>query len=146
MTPSKSFNSRPSNIVSSLIAGLTLLTFAMPSIASDAADVLVSKFKTSQYFWEQADVARDLIKRKDLSVLPKLEVFLSSEDRHARGNAALVFAGLGEKRGFEIIVGILQDHSARPEGAGVGMGMWTPQAQIGTDRYYAAHLLGSWGT
>jgi HEAT repeat protein len=67
---------------------------------------------------------------------------LTQEDRHVRGNAAFIFAALGDPRGFDTITAILRDHSERPEGQGIPGGRWSLQAQIRADRYYAAHLLG----
>jgi hypothetical protein len=77
------------------------------------------------------DVARQIVARGDSSVLTELVPFLSHDDRHIRGNAAFVFAGLGDNRGFDTIVAILNDDTYRPPGQGVA-----------ADRYYAAHLLG----
>lgn len=58
-----------------------------------------------------------------------------------RGNAAFVFAALGDRQGFDVIVDILGDRSDRRMGQFSG-GNWTVEAQIREDRYYAAHLLG----
>jgi hypothetical protein len=58
-----------------------------------------------------------------------------------RGNAAFVFAALGNQQGFEVIGDILRDRSDRRMGQ-YGGGNWTLAAQIHADRYYAAHLLG----
>jgi HEAT repeat protein len=79
---------------------------------------------------------------------------LTLDDRHLRGNAAFVFAGLGDPRGFEVITAILNDRSERTAGQGVAYlhtgpaDQGHPDAkqflalQISADRYYAAHLLG----
>jgi HEAT repeat protein len=74
---------------------------------------------------------------------------LERPDRHRRGNAAFVFASLGDARGFETLRAMLTDRSDRPEGQGVpGVSFntsspsWRLAAQIRTDRYYAVHLLG----
>ena len=72
-----------------------------------------------------------------------------------RANAALVFAGLGDARGFDVLVSILSDRSDRPDAQGLfHMSELraergpppSPQRhleeQIASDRYYAAVLLG----
>jgi HEAT repeat protein len=60
-----------------------------------------------------------------------------------RGNAAFIFAKLGDDRGFQTIQSILDDHSAkRAIEARDDSGSPSPTMQIRADRYYAAHLLG----
>ncbi len=112
---------------------------------SSTADLL-QEFQASNEFWRQIEVAKAIVAAKDPSVLPKLRPWLTSEDRHIRGNAAFIFAGLGDSRGFDTIVAILDDRSKRPAGQGIAAAPSTPDglsdAQIGADRYYAAHLLG----
>jgi HEAT repeat protein len=73
--------------------------------------------------------------------LKQLESYLIDDDRHVRGNAAFVFASLGDDRGFEVIRDILRDRSDRPRGQSTN-GNWNVVAQIISDRYYAAHLFG----
>jgi HEAT repeats len=102
---------------------------------------LVEQFKSQKVFWRQFTIAREIVDRKDSSVLPSLAAWLSHEDRHVRGNAAFIFGGLGDPRGFQVITDILTDQSDRPRGVITG-GNWTLRAQIREDRYYAAHLLG----
>ena len=102
---------------------------------------LVMQFKTSEVFWQQFEVAEKLVKSHDHAVVEQLEPYLKDQDRHVRGNAAFVIAGLGDDRGFEVLVGILKDRSDRPEGQGV-FGNWSVPAQMASDRYYAAHLFG----
>ncbi len=58
-----------------------------------------------------------------------------------RGNAAFIFAGLGQPLGFQVIADMLTDRSDRPPGV-IAFGNWSLQAQIRSDRYYAAHLFG----
>jgi HEAT repeat protein len=103
---------------------------------------LLSQFENEQVFWRQIEIAKKIVAAHDSSVLPKLEPWLTQEDRHVRGNAAFIFAALGDPRGFDTITAILRDHSERPEGQGIPGGRWSLQAQIRADRYYAAHLLG----
>jgi len=87
----------------------------------------------------QFTIARDIVARKDASVLPSLAAWLSHEDRHVRGNAAFISGGLGDPRGFQVITDISTDQSNRPRGVITG-GNW--KAQIREDHYHAAHLMG----
>jgi len=87
-------------------------------------------------------VAKKIVALRDKSVLQDLEPSLSDDDRHVRGNAAFVFAGLGDDHGFQVIKAILEDRSNRPSGQGFPGGNWTLQEQIRADRYHAAHLFG----
>jgi HEAT repeat protein len=108
-----------------------------PSLAE-----LLQRFESTTVFWQQIEVAKEIVAANDISVLPKLQAWLTHEDRHLRGNAAFIYARLGEPRGFDEIVAILRDRSERPEGQGIPGGRWSLQGQIRADRYYAAHLLG----
>jgi HEAT repeat protein len=142
--------------VVTLAAALALITLAVAAVTESARrspTELISRFHSSQVFFEQFDVAKELVELHDPSVLPSLVGDLSNEDRHIRGNAAFVFAGLGNPRGFEILLSILNDRSDRPPGqgavftGGISAPGTTPnfyhvKAQITADRYYAAHLLG----
>jgi HEAT repeat protein len=96
---------------------------------------------------KQLDIAGRLVKLGDRSVLPRLERWLTDEDRHLRGNAAFVFAGLGDERGLQVIGDMLTDFSDRTEGEGIAMassdGRYHVSQQIAADRYYAVHLLGA---
>jgi hypothetical protein len=107
---------------------------------------LVEQFKIEKVFWRQIATAKEIVERRDTSVLPSLAGWLSHEDRHVRGNVAFIFSGLGDLRGFQVITDILTDRSDRPEGQGIAMassdGRYRVARQIAADRYYAAHLLG----
>lgn len=105
---------------------------------------LLEQFRTAEYFWRQFKVAEQLVARRDPKVLPELVDWLKHEDRHQRGNAAFVFAGLGDNRGFETIRAMLSDRSYRPPGDAQPSsdGRYRVELQIAEDRYYAAHLLG----
>ena len=105
-----------------------------------AADLL-EQFKTNCAYSHQFQIAQKLVSLHDTAVLPGLAPYLKDDDRHVRGNAALVFAGLGDDRGLHVIYAILRDRSDRPRGQGTG-GNWSVASQIVSDRYYAAHLLG----
>jgi len=108
---------------------------------------LLDSFENEPVFWKQAEVAKQIVSRGDKTVLPRLEHWLSDEDRHRRGNAALIFGGLGDSRGLDVIIAILTDFSERPEAQGIpgvvgSDGRYRVAEQIRSDRYYAAHLLG----
>jgi len=125
---------------------LLILLFAAASLVRgqqpSSLDQLVRQFEHETVFWRQLKVAKAIVAAHDKSVLPQLESWLTHEDRHSRGNAAFIFAGLGDPRGFDAIVAILDDRSERPEAQGIPGGRWSLQGQIRADRYYAAHLLG----
>lgn len=103
---------------------------------------LLRRFETTTVFWQQIEVAKEIVAAHDIGVLPKLQAWLTQEDRHLRGNAAFIYAGLGDPRGFDVIVAILGDRTERPEGQGIPGGRWSLEKQIRADRYYAAHVLG----
>jgi HEAT repeat protein len=104
---------------------------------------LLRQFEGEKVFWRQFEVAKAIVAASDASVLPRLEPWLTHEDRHLRGNAAFIFARLGDSRGFDVIVAILGDRSERRETWKISS-IGTPwvEGQITEDRYYATHLLG----
>ena len=110
--------------------------------ASGSAAELVEQFKRETVFWKQSEVAKKIVALRDKSVLPALEPWLSNEDRSLRGNAAYVFAKLGDDRGFQVIKAILADRWPRPTQAIRDDASPDVRGQIRQDRYYAAHLLG----
>jgi HEAT repeat protein len=124
---------------------LAILTLSAPGLAEaqteQSVDNLVKEFETTKEFWRQFEVAKKLVARGDKSVLPALESWLSNEDRHERCVAAYVFAGLGNDRGLEVIIAVLNDMSDRQD-TGVVSGNWSLKAQIRADRYFAVHVLG----
>src|SRR5450432_1214817 len=107
---------------------------------------LVQQFKDTNNFLQQFEIAKQIVALHDKSVLPQLAGRLSDTDRHLRGNAAFIFAGLGDQRGIEVIADILTDRSDRPQGQGQATGSSDGQfhleSQIRADRYYAVHLFG----
>ncbi|MFZ0522338.1 MAG: HEAT repeat domain-containing protein [Candidatus Acidiferrales bacterium] len=104
---------------------------------------LVEQFKTTTTFWQQFEVAKQIVALHDKSVLPQLEPWLSSEDMRLRGNAAFIFASLGDDRGFQVIKAILENRSPkRAVFMSDDAGHPSPKLQIWYDRYYAARLLG----
>jgi HEAT repeat protein len=142
-----------------LIAVLVPVICAAADLRSETAHELVQQFRDTPIFWQQFEVGESIVALKDRSVVPDLVGYLSAEDRHVRANAAFVFAGLGDLRGFEVLESILADLSDRPDAqgmAGVGGGIASADAgsnrrierqrhthlQIESDRYYAAHVLG----
>jgi HEAT repeat protein len=104
---------------------------------------LLRQFEGERVFWRQFDIARAIVTVNDTSVLPRLEPWLTHNDRQLRGNAAFIFARLGDPRGFGVIVAILDDRSETREVHKISS-TGTPwiEGQIREDRYYAAHLLG----
>lgn len=147
------------SFIAVLVSGLFVLASSGQIVARDAArpeaaGELLERFRASDVFYEQHDIARALIAQHERSVLPKLVSYLRVEDRHVRANAALIFAGLGDPRGFDVLVSILSDRSDRPDAQGrvyvseirAEGAPTSPQRhleqQIATDRYYAAALLG----
>ena len=103
---------------------------------SESTSELVEQFKTTTTFWNQFEVAKQIVALHDKSVLQELEPWLSNEDMHLRGNAAFIFASLGDDRGFQVIKAILENHSPkravfRTEDAG----RLSPELQIREDRY-----------
>ncbi len=108
-----------------------------------AVSDLLRQFESEKVFWRQFEVAKAIVATNDASVLPRLEPWLKHEDRHLRGNAAFIFARLGDSRGFDAIVAILGDRSEKREVWKISS-VGTPwvEGQIAEDRYYAAHLLG----
>jgi HEAT repeat protein len=121
---------------------LTCLTprFAMGQRTRLAGE-LVEQFNSNRIFWQQFEVAKKLVELHDNTVLGPLKTYLNDDDRLVRGNAAFVFAALGDDRGFEVIRAILNDRSDRPRGQTAGEN-WSLGEQIRNDRYYAAHLFG----
>jgi hypothetical protein len=107
---------------------------------------LIEQFRNEKVFWRQFEIAKEIIKRHDASVLSTLADWLNHEDRHIRGNVAFIFGRLGDARGLQVITDILNDRSDRPEAEGLGTGLrdrkYHVELQIREDRYYAAHLLG----
>jgi len=121
-----------------VLLGASILAGAQ---TNKAADELVLQFRTNRVFWQQFEVAKKLVNLHNTAVLEQLKPYLQDDDRHVRGNAAFVFAALGDDRGFAVIEGILNDRSDRPKGQATA-GNWSVPAQIASDRYYAAHLFG----
>jgi HEAT repeat protein len=109
---------------------------AQPGSAVDLTD----RFLASQSFPEQLEIGQQLVALRDVSVLQRIQPLLTEEDRHRRGNGALVLGGLGDAQGFNVIVAILNDRSARAPGQ-LGA-RWSLPEQIREDRYYSVHLLG----
>jgi HEAT repeat protein len=140
-----------------MLALAPMLAFGQPppSLAE-----LVRQFEQPEHFWIQIEVAKKIVAFHAPSILPKLEPWLRHDDRHLRANAGFLFAALGDRRGFDVVVAILNDRSDRCPGQG-GIAptrrsvsgdedsacgkiprSWSLQLQIASDRYYAAHVLG----
>jgi HEAT repeat protein len=116
---------------------LLLISCVGRSQGGQPVSELLKGFERASMFFYQFDWAKALVAAHDVSVLPKLEPWLTHKDRLARANAAFVFAGLGDPRGFETIVAILNDRSYSGIEGGYAAGEVLRQG-----RYFAAHLLG----
>jgi hypothetical protein len=104
---------------------------------------LVEQFETTKIFWKQFEVAKKIVALHDRSVLEHLQPWLNNEDMRCRGNAAFIFARLGDDRGFQVIKAILEDRSTKRAVFEIDdTGRPSVGLQIRADRYYAAHLLG----
>ena len=130
------------------------------SAASPEVSQLIGKFQGEESgFVDHVEIANEIAKVATLDDVSSLEPWLAHEDRHVRGNAAYLFAKLGDRRGLATIEGILTDYSAdrhvRWQGGSLifqGNGeeamaefLRSPaalDAQTSQDRYYAVHLLG----
>jgi HEAT repeat protein len=111
--------------------------------ASEPAQDLVAQFEKETVFWKQFEIAQKIVALGDPSVLHELEPWLQNSDMHLRGNAAFIFAKLGDERGFQVITAILGDRSGqRAVLERDDAGRPSPARQTREDRYYAAHLLG----
>lgn len=129
------------------VAGLGVVALLLPSAVHGqqhpSIAELLRQFEGEKVFWRQFQTAKAIVAANDRSVLPRLQPWLTHRDRHLRGNAAFIFAGLGDRRGFDIIVAILRDRSEERAVHNISsVGLPWIQGQIGEDRYYAAHLLG----
>jgi HEAT repeat protein len=122
-----------------LLASIGLLSTALPQTVGS----LVVQFESTTVFWEQFEVAKKIVALHDKSVLPRLEPWLRSEDMRRRGNAAFVFARLGDDRGFQVIRAIVEDRSPKRAVFEIdSAGHPNPARQIRADRYFGAHLFG----
>jgi HEAT repeat protein len=129
-----------------LLASICLLSTLFAQNArhpTKSASDLVQQFTNTTVFWKQFEVAKEIVALQDKSVLRGLEPWLNNEDMRSRGNAAFIFASLGDDRGFQVLKAILEDRSAKravshPDSTGSP----SPALQIIDDRYYAVHLFG----
>ena len=136
---------------SGVICGTSLATVCLLSTLCgqtsrypiESASALVEQFESTTLFWKQFEMAKKIVVLHDKSVLQPLESWLGNEDMHRRGNAAFIFAGLGDDRGFQVIKALLEDRSAKRAVFEIdSTGRPSLGRQIREDRYYAAHLLG----
>ena len=100
---------------------------------------VISRFANAGSFWQQTEIARQLIAMGDASVIPAIEPHLATNDRRRRCNAAFVLAGLGDERGVAILISELEDTEP---GSRVVEAPDTGPGQVVADRYLAALLLG----
>ena len=115
----------------------------LSTFSAQTASNLVEHFEDTTVFWQQFEVAKKIVALHDKSVLPRLEPWLRCDDMRRRGNAAFVFARLGDARGFQVIKAVLEDHSSKRAVFEIDdSGHPSLALQIRADRYYAAHLFG----
>jgi hypothetical protein len=128
------------------LASLCLLSTLSGQTAhpqSESPSGLLEQFESTAVFWKQFEVAKKIVALHDKGVLPRLEPWLRCEDLRRRGNAAFVFARLGDDRGFQVIQAIVEDRSPKRAVFEIDdAGHPSPVRQIRADRYYAAHLFG----
>lgn len=132
-----------------LLASICLLSTLSGQTAQhpgESLSGLVEQFESTTMFWKQFEVAKKIVALHDKSVLQDLEPWLSNEDMRRRGNAAFIFASLGDDRGFQVIKSILEDRSTKRAVDEIdSTGRPSPGLQIRDDRYYAVHLFGDLG-
>src|SRR5215472_1284485 len=103
------------------ICGISLATMCLMSTLCgqtsrypiESASGLVEQFESTTVFWKQFDVAKKIVALHEKSVLQLLEPWLGNEDMHRRGNAAFIFASLGDDRGFQFITAFRKAPSAK---------------------------------
>jgi hypothetical protein len=98
---------------------MALFSIAVAAAQTDTSGAkLIEDFRKAKYSFNQFEIGKKIVAFNDRSLLDNLKDLLSSEDRHVRGNAAFLFASLGDSRGLGIIAEIIQDTSYRVEGQG----------------------------
>lgn len=108
-----------------------------------SAKDLIAEFNSATMSWRQLETAEKIVALHDNSVLPELEPWLSNDDMQARGNAAFIFAGLGDDRGFQSIKEILASTDTKRSVHAIDdAGQPSPYLQIRDDRAHAIVLLG----
>jgi HEAT repeat protein len=131
---------RPFGVICGALLASTCL---LSTLFAETPSGLVEHFENTTAFWQQFLVAKKIVALHDKSVLPHLEPWLRCEDMRRRGNAAFIFAGLGDDRGFQVIKAILEDRSTKRAVFEIdSAGHPSPRQQIRADRYYAVHLFG----
>jgi HEAT repeat protein len=110
---------------------------------NDSSRDLVEQFNKTKNHWKQFEVAEKIVALNDGRVLQDLEPWLSSEDMQSRGNAAFIFAKLGDDRGFEVLRAILEDRFSKRAVFEMGdIGGPNLELQIRQDRWTAVGLFG----
>lgn len=133
-----------------LIASSAALTQRAQVSSSPSTDIarLIGEFASAEFFWQQTDIARELIATGDRSAIVTIRPYLETNDRRRRCNAAFVLAGLDDERGTAILISELEDTDpgSRILEAGPNTG---PESlarrgvsQVRADRHVAALLLG----
>ncbi len=113
---------------------------AVEGAPPDPTAKLVQAFEKAKYGWQQLEIAQQMVKSGDRSLIPALSRHLDSDDEHLRCNAGFVLAGLGDERGLEAIISELKTKKLRP--------LERPRSDTGEPfleqryGYYAIHVLG----
>ena len=92
---------------------------------------LLNRFRQEPVFWREAEIGRALAATGDGDIVEALASSLAHDDRHVRGNVALVLGRLGDPRGFATIAGNTDGLVRASPGQGIPGGMWNARAQFG---------------
>jgi len=148
-------------VASFLVATLTGGTSCAGSASTEP---LILLFTSETTFWRQLDIAERIAQVATIREISALEPWLAHSDRRSRGNAAYIFARVGDRRGIAVLGEIRNDYSAERTIHADEMTLnwittgdpkedkerWEEyvrspgvlREQIRMDRYHAVHLLG----
>lgn len=117
-----------------------------PDLSGKTMDELMAAFKAEPWFWKAADIAEEINRRKDTSVIPQIAPMLETRDRHTRCIVAYMLAALGDERGFPILLAEAGDMSPDREITETQSdGKPYLEGQIRQDRYFAMLVLARLG-
>src|SRR5205823_1596201 len=110
-----------------MVIALSLVPTLAGSRPAGSSLRLLEEFKRVTVFWQQREIADQLVAVHDSAILPELLPWLTNEDRHLRANAAYVLATLKDPRAVPILIPLLSDKE-------VAFGVPWALAQIGDKR------------
>ncbi len=117
-------------------------TLGAPALMKPQTQVLLQKFSTAPYFWQQAKIGETLVEQGDKEVIPALLPLLRAPSRDLRLSAGRVLAGLGDDRGLFAVIAELEDKAPRATKRLASNGVdFDVNGQIVQDRYRAAQTL-----